>query len=303
MDNPLPSFSVVIPTYNRHVQLHECLDSLAGLDYPRDRFEVIVVDDESDESPEFIVARHRNRMQVELIVQPHGGPARARNTGASVARGDYLAFTDDDCMPAADWLLRLSERLATAPGNAVGGHTVNRLHRNSYATASQMLIDYLYDYFAGREGQFFTSNNLAMPTGLYQMLGGFDAEMPLAAGEDREFCDRWTDHGYRLLEAPEAVVAHAHTMTFPGFCRQHFNYGRGAYYYRRIVADRRKQSVRVEPLHFYSHLLTYPFSRESVLRALQFSFLLTITQAANALGFVYETLRPCHALDSRLARA
>ena len=303
MNSPLPSFSVVIPTYNRHAQLSECLVSLAKLAYPRDRYEVIVVDDESPMTPEVIVTRFRDRMRVELIVQPHGGPARARNAGASVARGEYLAFTDDDCTPTADWLLRLSERLAEAPGHAVGGRTVNRLPRNSYSTASQMLIDYLYGYFSRRKGRFFTSNNLAMSTVLYRTLGGFDTDMPLAAAEDREFCDRWTDHGYSLLEAPEAVVEHAHTLDFRGFCRQHFNYGRGAYYYRRIVARRGKKNLRIEPFHFYSNLLLYPSRRESSLQSLALSLLLAIAQAANAAGFVYETVRPCHALDSRLARA
>jgi GT2 family glycosyltransferase len=206
-------------------------------------------------------------------------------------------------MPTADWLLRLSERLTAAPGHAVGGHTVNRLPRNTYSTASQMLIDYLYAYFRRRKGRFFTANNLAMETAMYRTLGGFDTDMPLAAAEDREFCDRWTDHGHPLTEAPEAVVEHAHTLDFRGFCRQHFNYGRGAYYYRRIVANRGKQSLRIEPLHFYSNLLLYPSTRESGLRWLQLSLLLVIAQAANASGFFFEKLRPCHVPDLRLAQA
>jgi cellulose synthase/poly-beta-1,6-N-acetylglucosamine synthase-like glycosyltransferase len=84
MNNPLPFFSVVIPTYNGHAQPNECLVSFAGLDYPRDRFEVIVVDDENAQSPEFIVARVRDRMRVDLIVQPHGGPARATRLARSI---------------------------------------------------------------------------------------------------------------------------------------------------------------------------------------------------------------------------
>ncbi len=302
MNVSLPNFTVVIPTYNRGWQLEECLGSLARLDYPRDRFDVVVVDDHSARPPKDIVAGFRDRIRVELIVQPHGGPARARNAGATVAQGDFLAFTDDDCTPAADWLLRLAERFAGAPGHAIGGRTINRLSMNPYSTASQLLIDYLYAYFPRRKGRFFTSNNLAVPTHLFRELGGFDTSMPLAAAEDREFCVRWTEHGHPLLEAPEAVVEHAHTLDFRGFCRQHFNYGRGAYYYRRIVAVRDKEHLRVEPLHFYSDLLRYPLTREGGLQSLQLSLLLAISQAANVSGFIYEKVRPCHALDSHLVQ-
>ncbi len=219
-----------------------------------------------------------------------------------MAHGDYLAFTDDDCTPTRDWLRRLAERFAGAPGHAIGGRTINRLPRNPYATASQMLIDYLYAYFTRRKGRFFTSNNLAVPTSLFRELGGFDTDMPLAAAEDREFCVRWADHGYPLLEAPEAVVEHAHTLDFRGFCRQHFNYGRGAYYFRRIVAVRDQEALCVEPLRFYSDLLRYPATREGGLESIRLSLLLAISQAANVSGFVYERVRPCHSLDPNLER-
>lgn len=292
-----PSFTVVVPTYNRRQQLAECLDSLAGLDYPRDRFEVLIVDDQSDRSPEDIVAAYRDRIDVRLIVQPHGGPARARNAGARAARGDFLAFTDDDCRPARDWLSQLAAAFAQNPGHAIGGRTINRLARNPYATASQLLVDYLYAYFVNRKGRFFTSNNLAVPTTLFREVGGFDPDMPLAAAEDREFCVRWSKRGYPLLDAPAAIIEHAHPLDFRGFCRQHFNYGRGAYYYRRIVAAREGDGLSVEPLRFYSDLLKYPLARRPGLPSLGLSLLLVVSQAANVWGFVYEKVMPCHNLE------
>jgi GT2 family glycosyltransferase len=53
--------------------------------------------------------------------------------------------------------------------------------------------------------------------------------LPYAAGEDREFCDRWLRHGYRMAYVPKATVYHAHELTFCTFWRQHFGYGRGAF--------------------------------------------------------------------------
>jgi GT2 family glycosyltransferase len=299
MNHLLPSFTVIVPTYDRPRSLAECLAALADLDYPRDRLEVVVADDGSPESPEGVVAGFRDRLDLCLLHLPHGGPARARNAGAEAARGEYLAFTDDDCVPAADWLARLAARFAHAPGHAIGGRTINRLDRNPYATASQVLIDYLYGYFAPRPGRFFTSNNLAVPASLFRAVGGFDENFPLAAAEDREFCGRWSQLGHPLLHVPEAVVHHAHTLDFWRFWRQHFNYGRGAWNFRRLIARREQHPVRIEPVAFYTELLLYPLRQSGWRGSLRLSLLLAIAQLANALGFFFEQSRPFPADNAR----
>ena len=101
--------SIVIPTYGRPDQLAACLDSLEALDYPRDRFEVIVVDDGSPQP----LPPYGGALRVTLVRQAHAGPAAARNTGAAASRGRWLAFTDDDCRPA-----KIATR-ATGGGNKV----------------------------------------------------------------------------------------------------------------------------------------------------------------------------------------
>jgi len=105
-----PFFSIVVPTCDRPRQLAACLQSLARLDYPRDRFEVIVVDDGTTTAAPALVVEMKAGPDVRLVRQPHAGPAAARNLGASHARGSLLAFTDDDCAPAPDWLWALAAR-------------------------------------------------------------------------------------------------------------------------------------------------------------------------------------------------
>ena len=95
-----PFFSIIIPTYNRTAPLTNCLYFLTLLDYPRNCFEVIVVNDGGETKLEAIADTFRNQINLNLITQPHSGPAAARNTGAAKAKGEFLAFTDDDCMPA-----------------------------------------------------------------------------------------------------------------------------------------------------------------------------------------------------------
>jgi GT2 family glycosyltransferase len=283
----LPTFSVVVPTYRRPERLADCLRSLEKLDYPRDRFEVVVVDDGSGAPPD----PGRVSIDVTVITQAHAGPATARNTGAARARGDHLAFTDDDCQAEPDWLRELAAGLDGTPDLAVGGRTVNALPDNPYASATQLLVDYLSEWTrASGRAAFFASNNLAVPTELFRARGGFDTGFPLAAGEDREFCDRWVRLGGRLSYAPRAVIRHGHHLTFPGYWRQHVNYGRGALRYHRRRAPSTSAQPPATPLSFYLRLVASPLTRARGSRRFSLTALLALAQIATVMGYWQERL-------------
>lgn len=291
MSSPL-KFSVIIPTYNRPQKLANCLDFLAALDYPTDQFEVVVVDDGGDAALDSIVDSHRETLSIALLRQQNAGPGAARNRGVEAATGDYLAFTDDDCMPHADWLSKLSARLTEMPDALVGGHVLNALTENLYSSASQQLIDYLYDYYHGshRGISFFTSNNIALSKARYLEIGGFDAKLRVAS-EDRELCDRWIQRDYPMVYAPEAQISHAHDLTLDSFWKQHFSYGRGAYHFHGIRAQRAAQEIKVEPLSFYIGLLLYPLRSQKNLFQLGLSGLFFLSQFAMTVGFFNEKFR------------
>jgi glycosyltransferase involved in cell wall biosynthesis len=118
-----PRCSVVVPTHERPEALAACLESLAELDYPRDRFETVVVDDGGRTPLEPVVDRFRERLDVKLVRRARAGPAAARNAGAEHAGGDLLLFTDDDCRPREDWLAGLLNAARAAPGAVVQGAT------------------------------------------------------------------------------------------------------------------------------------------------------------------------------------
>jgi GT2 family glycosyltransferase len=281
--------SVIIPTYGRPGPLAVCLDSLARLDYPREHFEVLVVND-GGESPDGAVAAVRDRLDVTLLTQPHVGVARARNTGAAHARGRFLVFTDDDCVVTPGWLRALAARFAAAPERAVGGRTLNGRPDNLYSTASQLLVHYLYGYYNADRDQarFFAGNNFAVPAAPFQAIGGFDPVFYRVPGDDREFCDRWLYRGHRMSYAPEAVVYHTQSLSRRTFWRQHFNYGRGAFYFRQARARRGQEPAQVEPARFYLDLLRYPLGRAPGRQVLPLASLLMASQLANAVGFAAE---------------
>jgi GT2 family glycosyltransferase len=289
----MPFFSIVIPTYNRPAQLAVCLQACARLDYPRNRFEVIAVDDGGTTPLDAVVARFHGVLTLKLLRQENAGPAAARNRGASEARGEFLAFTDDDCSPGPKWLQALAAQFVSSPDCAVGGQTLNALTYNLYSTASQLLISYLFSHYNAvpHAARFFPSSNLAFPTKWFHAIGGFDVTYSRAAAEDRELCDRWLHHGYRMIYVAEAVVYHAHDLTFRTFLRQHFHYGRGAFCFHQVRARRGQHRVKVEPPAFYFNMLRYPFVTAQGVNALVLMLLFVVTQVANAAGFFWERTR------------
>lgn len=288
-------YSIIVPTYGRPETLRACLEGCRALQYAPDAFEVIVVDDGDQVETRQVVAELAHALRLTYRTQPNRrGPAVARNAGAAVARGTHLAFVDDDCIPDPGWLQGLDEVFESARGPVVaGGRIVNNVEHNVYASASQNLVDFLYDWHNADPGdaRFFASNNLACPSRAFREIGGFDESFPHAAAEDRDFCDRWRERGWRLVAAPGAVVRHRHRLTMASFVRQHAGYGRGAVFLHRGRARRGVERPRLEPLRFYGRLLAYPATKERSPRLPAMLLLALVSQVAYAAGYYGERIR------------
>ena len=107
--------SVIIPAYNAAASIGACLEALAHQTLAAGDFEVIVVDDGSTDT----TPRVAEQFGVRVVRGTHGGPAAARNLGASLATGQFLLFTDADCVPEPDWAEQMLRPLLTT--DAVGG--------------------------------------------------------------------------------------------------------------------------------------------------------------------------------------
>lgn len=283
----LPFISVIVPTYERPLQLAACLRALAQLDYPRERFEVVVVDDGSAHSPTSIVKQFAELLDLKLCEQQNRGPAGARNFGATRARGQLLAFTDDDCAPDPGWLRALASCFKASPDNLIGGRTFNALTHNPYSETSQRIIEVVYEHFNAdpQDARFFAANNLAVSAERFRLMKGFDESF--ITSEDRELCARWRSAGLGLTYAPEAVVHHAHNLTLGTLWRQHFGYGRGALRFHRARAANGDGPFKPD-LAFYLKLMRAGRARSRKSRAAQLTALLFWSQLANAAGFFYE---------------
>ncbi len=222
----LPSVSIVIPVKDRADDLRNCLVSLATLDYPQEKLEVIVVDDGStDETPN--VAR-----QLGALLIPSGavggGPAAARNKGASVASGEILAFIDSDCTASKEWLMELlpaftDEKVAAVGGWVDGMHHESPLDRYEAVMSSLNLGRREMSGGAGGDTFYLPSCNLLMRREAFASAGGFRAE--LHVGEDVDLTWRLRDGGWKIAYLPVGTVFHAHRSRLWPFMKRRFDYG------------------------------------------------------------------------------
>lgn len=288
------TISVVIATYDRPERLRECLDSLARSVVPCDRFEVVVIDDGSPRPSVEVTRSFEPELNIRCIRQENAGPAAARNRGVSESSSRFIAFIDDDCRTDPQWLSVIVRNLEATPDVFFGGRTPNALSSNVYTLASQTILDAVYAFYNADAGdpRFFASNNIALSRSRFVDLGGFDTAFPLAAAEDRDFCDRWRFRGWPMRFLPDAVVMHAHSMSLRGFWRQQYNYGRGAFHYHRL--RRRRKSGEIWQ-HTGMHAVL-PKLMSRALGEMRWStrikvfHLLLLWQIANLCGFIRESL-------------
>lgn len=277
-----PVVSVVVPTRDRPGALADCLAALERQDGVPS-FEVVVVDDRSADRTAVaaVVARAPHARLVEGAGR---GPAAARNLGTAAGRAPVVCFTDDDCRPRPGWLAGLLARLA-AGAAAAAGPTRTAPGAPAPVVASQVLTNHLtasaLDPATGRLG-FAPTCNLAVRTDVLAAVP-FDEAFPLAAGEDREWCERLGAAGLDLVAVPGAVVEHRPTLTAGGFWRQQVRYGRGAHRYLRG----RPAGERLHGPRFYLDLLRAGAAEGPVTAAL-----VVLAQVATVVGLAAEAVAP-----------
>jgi len=213
--------SVIVPARGGHDLLVRCLRALGEQRGLEDRFEVIVVDDGSEQPLKSIAEEYGAR----CTVQEPLGPAAARNTGAQAAQGKILAFTDSDCAPVESWLQNLTAPFDDPEIVGVKGTYANeqagwvpRFVQQEYEAkyrrmASLEKIDFIDTYSAAYRRDVFLEN------------GGFDTAFPVPSVEDQELSFRLARKGYRMVFAPNAVVVHIHDETVSEYIRRKFNIG------------------------------------------------------------------------------
>lgn len=225
-------FSVIIPTRDRPSAFARCLSSFNSLNYAANAWELIVVNDGGMKSFEGIGEEVYEGLPLRIINVKAAGPSKARNIGAKAARGDYLAFVDDDCSVTSAWLRQFESGFRMNNCAGLGGQLLNPSPASVAAATWEHYLEFLIEFFHDENGNalLLPTNNVAYRRDIFEALGGFDETFPLAAAEDLEFGYRLVSRGFRQQYYPAAQVWHYHRTTYAGYLRQQFRYGRGGFY-------------------------------------------------------------------------
>lgn len=194
--------SVLIPHCNDLRQLATCLDLLGRQTLERDRFEIIIADNNSSCGLAAVEQVAGQRARVISAPEPGAGPTR--NKAAAIARSDNLVFIDSDCRPGADWL---RQGLCALRDHPIVGGPVLMAPRDPQHVTDVEAFDMVFGFNALRYLQhygFLGSGNLFVRRTVFEQVGGFRS----GVSEDVDWSRRARMLGYTLHHAPGAIVAH-----------------------------------------------------------------------------------------------
>jgi glycosyltransferase involved in cell wall biosynthesis len=201
--------SVIVPHFNDLEGLALCLNDLERQTWPRERFEIIVADNDSPCGDAAVRDVIGGRARLVRVTERGAGPAR--NGGVAASHGSVLAFTDSDCRPSTGWLAAGLGALSRF--DFVGGRVrviVQDPKQMTPAEAFEAVFAFDNETYVKRKG-FTGSGNLFCPRALFDSVGGFRVGM----SEDVEWSRRARAAGHTLGYEPDAVVGHPARRAWP----------------------------------------------------------------------------------------
>lgn len=257
-----PGVSIIIPVRNPSHDLFECLESIAAVDYPADRLEVIVVEDGPPTCKlksatgntiikETAVTMYRQMLPgirefKYLRLKESRGPGTARNIGAGQATGVILAFLDSDCMADKNWLREClpffkADNIGAVGGFVDGYYTKGFLDRYERVSSSLNLGKRLLIEDNTDSALYVPTCNMLVKRRVFQDTGGFKDGMRI--GEDVDFCWRMRKLGCTLLYVPLGKVAHKHRNQLLKMLQRRMAYGSSEAVLYHAHRDKKKRFI------------------------------------------------------------
>jgi glycosyltransferase involved in cell wall biosynthesis len=247
-------FSIVLCTYNREKHIEQCLKSLVNQNFPRDQYEIIVVDDGSTDSTRELVAKFPVKIITHKI---NKGIAAARNTGLKNAKGDIFICFDDDCYADKNWLKNLAYTYKKYDLNDISGIAgiIKLLNKPSgiiekymdkigYANPSPLtyvrskslfmrFYSYIKNMFAPNlqihrrpfeVGEIWGAN-CSFPIAVLKSVNGWDEN--LSGVEDTDLCDRINKkfNDRKFICTKNAIIFHDHRLSYKNFLKKPYSRG------------------------------------------------------------------------------
>ena len=224
-----PLLTVIVPVLNMEKTIRATLDSIMALKYPDENLEIIVVDGYSKDATRKIVSDY----PVLLVDQEGNGLNAARNTGIKYSSGDFLAFTDGDCVVPPDWATKIMDNFENPVTGFVGG-TMKGYDKNSILSnyMDESLFTATPNFHFRIETtrlkllQFPAGANMTFRKRALARVKFFDENITYGF-DDLQPVEEMGFKGFRIILDPDVKILHQHRSRFRELMKQHFNYGRG----------------------------------------------------------------------------
>ena len=200
--NKLPFVSVVVPVYNGESTIRECLDSTIALDYPREKLEIITVDDGSTDKTVSILKSY----PVNFVQKEHGGYPSTMNVGIKDARGDVVLIVDSDTYVEQDYLTKILEEFEDKKVGIVSGYVATKPNAKFWARIVGFESEDRYDQMKSKYVDFITSTCTAYRREVFNQVGLFNEE--LKRGSDEDLAQRASEAGWKIVLRKDALCYH-----------------------------------------------------------------------------------------------
>ncbi len=217
----MPNISIIIPSYNSEKTILKTLKAVKKQEGLLEPPEIIVVDDGSKDNTVNIL---KKIVGIKVITQKNAGPAKARNSGAKVAEGEILVFTDSDTVPHKDWINNLTDPFSNPDVAATTGTYSIENKENKLANIIQAEIEDKHNNYSEYIA-FGGSYNLAIKKKLFFEIGGFNEVYKNASGEDVDICYKILNKGHKIRFVKNAIVGHFHPSNLVKYLKTQFRHG------------------------------------------------------------------------------
>lgn len=285
------TISIVVPAFNAQNTISMCIESLINMDYPNNKPEIIIVDNNSTDNTKNLIKRY----PVTYLLETKKGPAAARNAGIKFAYGELIAFTDSDCIVDRHWLKNLVSGIDGDDVAGCGGEalpykvdtSLDKYSAKKFWPIRKIIGGELYGY------PYIITANAIYRKSVLQEVGYFDESFPVAGHEDTDLGWRISQKGYKLKYIADAKIIHCHRTNLRGLYKVGFKGGYGA----EILFNKHKTIKLKRPLNIKSifkrlirylfYLIIHPFHGIET----KFRFFDLLFQTAYFLGFMHSKLK------------
>lgn len=228
MDSEI-NLSIVVPTYKRPDNLDRFLNAVVHQITPG-RSLIIVNDGSHDNQYVNVIKKYKDYLTY-LTLPSNQGPAAARNVGAKISMGNYIIFTDDDCIPPPDWLNILSDYITVYPeADLIGGPTKPLLSEKPSLIEQFLCQQKMYPQPSYHIHGIYClpTANFAIKRDLFIKMAGFDERFKLAGGEDLHLTQKIKTSGATIHIYDKWVTNHWHSgETLISSCKRYYRHGMG----------------------------------------------------------------------------